>query len=169
MRYIWSIISGFFSLLSGMWITLKYMVRKPVTEIYPYKKKDMFPRFKGPTSFVVDEKTGDHRCIACDLCAKICPSSCIIIDKVRGEDKKFHLQGYKVDYSLCSLCSLCIEVCPTDALTHAKDYDIPAFSQSELIMDFLKPFKDSKTVPGHTAPVTSMTFGTSAAPEKTEK
>lgn len=141
-NYILKILSGFYSLLAGMWMTLKYMFKRPVTEVYPEKKKDMFTRFKGPTSFVVDQKTGDHRCIACDLCAKICPSLCIHIDKERGEDKKFHLVNYKVDYTLCSLCSLCIEVCPTDALTHAKDYELSTFSQSELIMDFLKPFKE---------------------------
>lgn len=141
MSYVSSVITGFWSLIAGMWITLKYMLgHKPVTEIYPKKKKEMFSRFKGPTSFVVDEKTGDHRCIACDLCVKICPSYCIYLTKERGEDKKFHLTSYKVDYTLCSLCSLCIEVCPTDALTHAKDYELPAFSQSDLIYDFLKPF-----------------------------
>ncbi|MBI1870839.1 MAG: NADH-quinone oxidoreductase subunit I [Chlamydiae bacterium] len=144
MSYISNVLSGFYSLLSGMRVTLKYMLRRPVTEVYPKKKKEMFPRFKGPTSFVVDEKTKDHRCIACDLCAKICPSLCIQIDKERGDDKKFHLVNYKVDYTLCSLCSLCIEVCPTDALTHAKDYELPAFSQSELIMDFLKPFREKQ-------------------------
>ncbi len=140
MSYITSIFSGFYSLLSGMWVTFKFMFHRPVTDLYPRKKKAMFPRFKGPTSFVVDEKTGDHRCISCDQCVKVCPSSCITLTKVRGEDKKFHLTDYKVDYSLCSLCSLCIEVCPTDALTHAKDYDIPTFSQADLIIDFLKPF-----------------------------
>ena len=140
MTYISNMLSGFYSLIAGMFVTLKYIFHRPVTELYPRKKKEMYPRFKGPTSFVVDEKTGDHRCISCDLCVKICPSYCIHLEKVRGEDKKFHLTEYKVDYTLCSLCSLCLEVCPTDALTHAKDYDIPSFSQKDLIIDFLKPF-----------------------------
>lgn len=144
MKYVTDVFTGFYSLIAGMWVTLKYMVRRPVTIPYPRTKRQMVPRFKGPTAFVVDEKTGDHRCIACDLCAKICPSNCIRVEKVRGEDKKFHLTGYTVDYTLCSLCSLCLEVCPTDALTHAKDYEIPVYSQGDLIMDFLKPFQEKQ-------------------------
>lgn len=144
MAYVSSILSGFYSLIAGMWVTLRYMVKRPVTDLYPRKKREMLPRFKGPTSFVVDEKTGDHRCIACDQCVKICPSKCIHLEKERGEDKKFHLTAYTVDYTLCSLCSLCIEVCPTDALNHAKDYELPAFSQRELVYDFLKPFKEKQ-------------------------
>lgn len=152
MSYITNIFTGFWSVLAGMVVTLKYMFRKPVTEVYPRVKKPMFPRFKGPTSFVVDEKTGDHRCISCELCVKICPSLCITLEKERGEDKKFHLKEYKVDYTLCSLCSLCIEVCPTDALTHAKDYEIPALSQSEMINDFLKPFREKQKTSQPVAP-----------------
>ena len=144
MNYIGSILSGFWSLVTGMALTWRYMFKKPVTELYPREKKQMFSRFKGPTAFVVDEKTGDHLCIACDQCAKVCPSMCIEIKKERGPDKKFKLTGYTVDYALCSLCSLCIEVCPTDALLHAKDYDIPTLSQADLITDFLKPFKDKQ-------------------------
>jgi NADH-quinone oxidoreductase subunit I len=114
--------------------------------IYP-KERIAIKRFKGPISFVVDDKTSDHKCIACNACIKVCPSRCMSLEaKKSAVDGKRVLTDFKVNYVLCSLCSLCIDVCPTDALKHADgDYDIATGSQKELIMDLLEPFEKQKT------------------------
>ena len=34
-------------LVSGMWLTLRYMFKRPVTVNYPYEKGPLSPRFRG--------------------------------------------------------------------------------------------------------------------------
>lgn len=145
-RYLTDVIEGFWSLLVGMAITIRYFFKKPVTVIYP-KERIRIHRFKGPISFVVDEKTNDHRCIACNACIKTCPSRCMSLETGKSAaDGKRVLTDFKVNYMLCSLCSLCIDVCPTDALKHAdEEYDMVATGQKELIMDLLEPFEKRGT------------------------
>ncbi len=145
-QYLTDIIEGAWSLLVGMSITMRYFFKKPVTVLYP-KERIPIKRFKGPIAFVVDEKTGDHKCISCNACIKVCPSRCMSLESGKSAvDGKRVLTDFKVNYILCSLCSLCIDVCPTDALKHADaEYDMVATEQEELIMDLLKPFEDRGT------------------------
>lgn len=161
-QYLKDLIEGAWSLVVGMSITIRYFFKKPVTVIYP-KERIPIKRFKGPINFVVDEKTKDHLCIACNACIKICPSRCMSLESQKSAiDGKRVLTDFKVNYMLCSLCSLCIDVCPTDALKHADgDYDIVSTGQKELIIDLLEPFEKRGTpltkipvvAPGQATPV----------------
>jgi formate hydrogenlyase subunit 6/NADH:ubiquinone oxidoreductase subunit I len=146
LRYIKDVFGGAWGLLQGMGITLSYFFKKPVTVIYP-KERIPMKRFKGPIAFVTDEKTGDHKCIACNACIKTCPSRCMSLEaKKSAVDGKRVLTDFKVNYMLCSLCSLCIDVCPTDALKHDDpNYDMVSLTQKELVMDLLQPFEEKGT------------------------
>ena len=145
-KYLAEIIKGFWSLLVGMGVTIRYFFKKPVTVIYP-KERIPMKRFKGPIAFVVSEKTGDHLCIACNACIKVCPSRCMSLETGKGAaDGKRVLTDFKVNYMLCSLCSLCIDICPTDALKHDDpNYDMVSLTQKELVMDLLEPFEKKGT------------------------
>ena len=146
LKYLTEIFSGATSLLVGMRVTLRHFFKKPVTVLYP-KERVVMKRFKGPIDFVKSEKTGDHLCIACNACIKICPSRCMsLAAKKSAVDGKRVLTDFKVNYMLCSLCSPCIEVCPTDALKHDDPrYDMVSLTQKDLVMDLLKPFRDAGT------------------------
>ena len=146
MGYFKELFTGAKSLLSGMGITLGYFFKKNVTVCYP-KERVTLTRFKGPISFVKSEKTGDHLCIACNACIKVCPSRCMsLVAKKSAVDAKRVLTDFKVNYMLCSLCSLCIDVCPTDALKHDDPrYDMVSLNQRDLVMDLLQPFREAGT------------------------
>ena len=173
-KYLTDIIEGAYSLLVGMSITIRYAFKKPVTVIYP-KERITMKRFKGPISFVVDEKTNDHRCIACNACIKTCPSRCMSLETGKSAvDGERVLTDFKVNYMLCSLCSLCIDVCPTDALRHDDpNYDMVSLTQRELLMDLLEPFEKRGTpltkipvvAPGQAAPTAAATKPLSTTPE----
>ncbi len=166
-KYFRGIIEGTISLLSGMAVTFRYFFKKPVTVIYP-KERIKMKRFKGPIAFVVDEKTGDHLCIACNACIKTCPSRCMSLQAGKSAvDGKRVLTDFKVNYMLCSLCSLCIDVCPTDALKHDDpNYDMISMTQKELVMDLLEPFEIRKT-PLTQIPVVDPTAKPTPAPGST--
>ena len=163
LKYFKEVFEGAWSLVVGMSITLRYLFKKPVTVIYP-KERIPMKRFKGPISFVVDDKSGDHKCIACNACIKTCPSRCMsLVAQKSAVDGKRVLTDFKVNYMLCSLCSLCIDVCPTDALRHDDpNYDMVTLTQKELHMDLLKPFRDKKT------PLTQIPVVDPAAPKPAE-
>ena len=160
-KYLKDVFEGAWSLVVGLKVTIRYAFKKPVTVIYP-KERILMKRFKGPIAFVVDKKSKDHRCIACNACIKTCPSRCMSLEAQKSAiDGKRVLTDFKVNYMLCSLCSLCIDVCPTDALKHDDpNYDMVSLTQKELIMDLLEPFKKRSTpltkipvlAPGQTAP-----------------
>ena len=146
MSYFRGLFEGLWSLLTGMAITIRYFFKKPVTVLYP-KERIPMKRFKGPIAFTSDEKSGDHKCISCNACIKVCPSRCMsLVSKKSAVDGKRILTDFKVNYMLCSLCSLCIDVCPTDALKHDDPrYDMVSLTQRDLIMDLLQPFEEKKT------------------------
>ncbi len=137
-NYIRLIVEGAWSLLVGLKVTGKYMVRRAATEPYPFRKLAIPQRLKGPIVFVKDPETGKHRCIACKACERICPALCIRVEGEKGPDGKRRATVYTQDNGLCCLCSFCIEVCPTDALEHSRDYEWTSTAREGLMRDFIE-------------------------------
>ncbi len=50
----------------------------------------------------------DEKCIACGICARICP-----VDAITGEPKK---KPYNIHQDVCIKCGACIPKCPVDAI-----------------------------------------------------
>jgi formate hydrogenlyase subunit 6/NADH:ubiquinone oxidoreductase subunit I len=64
MSYFKEIAVGFWSLLAGMAVTIRYFVKPIVTVQYPREKIQMSPRYRGYPQFIIDPETQTHRCIA---------------------------------------------------------------------------------------------------------
>lgn len=90
MTYFKEIATGFWSLLAGMAVTIRYFVKPVVTVQYPRQKIQMSPRYRGYPQFILDPDTQTHRCIACEMCSRICPSQLITVEgaKFPGEKQK---------------------------------------------------------------------------------
>ena len=78
-KYLKDILEGFWSLVVGMNITMRYAFKKPVTVIYP-KERIPMKRFKGPIAFVIDKKNDDH------LCIDVCPT-----DALKHDDPNYDM------------------------------------------------------------------------------
>ncbi len=142
MAYFKDLFTGFWSLILGMSVTFRYMLKKPVTVHFPFEEVST-PHFKGPIAFTTDEADGSHKCIACNACIKACPSRCMSLEIEKNPEGKRILTDFKVDHMLCSLCSICIDVCPTDALMHdSKNYHQAAVVRKEMVNDLIKPFRE---------------------------
>lgn len=145
MRYFTDILSGLWTLLTGMGVTIRNMFRRPVTEQYPHQKPELSPTFRSAINLIRFEETNTHDCIACMQCVRICPSFCIHIDGTRYEGVKGkRAEKFDMDYALCSLCGLCIDVCPTDTLGYSKVYDVVGYKRDGFVFDLLDGFREDE-------------------------
>jgi formate hydrogenlyase subunit 6/NADH:ubiquinone oxidoreductase subunit I len=143
MRLIIDIIKGAYSLLAGMWVTIKAFFSPVVTVQYPRQVIDITPRFRGHTKLVADEENPSRtRCFVCGTCARVCPSSCIKAvegERPEGEKKKV-ATSYILDFTTCSQCGLCVEICPVGALAFSADYNPVGFGREDFCWDLVKEF-----------------------------
>jgi NADH-quinone oxidoreductase subunit I len=85
-------------------------------------------------------------CIVCDLCAKICPVDCIIIDSIKateaigqtsdGTTKRIYAAKFDIDMAKCMYCGLCTIVCPTECIIMTNQYDKSVFELKDLTYEF---------------------------------
>lgn len=130
--------SGIASLLKGMSVTGKEFVTPKITEEYP-DNRDNLPvadRFRAILTLKYDDQ-GNHKCIACGTCERVCPNGTIkldinTIDTWDGRKKK-KLNKYIYDLGSCTFCQLCVTNCPTDALEFSNDFEQAVFTRSKLV------------------------------------
>lgn len=136
--YFKEILEGFWSLLAGMAVTIRYFTKPIVTVQYPREKIEMSPRYRGYPQLLIDPETQTHRCIACEMCSRICPSQLISVEgaKFPGEKQKRSTK-YVHEHYYCSLCGLCVEVCPTTALEFSAEYRLAGYHREDAIIDHL--------------------------------
>jgi NADH-quinone oxidoreductase chain I len=147
------------SALQGMAVTIKHLVRKPVTQQYPDERWVMPERFRG---FVHNNII---RCNACMGCAKACPVSCIYIE-TEGKGKDRYMTRYAVDFNKCIWCGLCTDPCPTNAVTMSHDYDHSLYDRRSLVYEFVPP---DKPVPCHKEKRLEMGYYVEEKPAKPAK
>lgn len=129
-----NLISGFVSLLQGMGVTLRTMLRPVTTVQYPDQKLTMSPRWRGVLSLEVS------KCTACGACVRSCPAKLLDVVSHMEEDKETGKKKRKLDEFLwfndgCAHCDLCSSACPTEALAFHHDYEIASFKRESLLVD----------------------------------
>ena len=119
-------------LVSGLWLTLKYLCRRKVTLNYPYEKGPLGPRFRGEHA-LRRYPNGEERCIACKLCEAVCPAQAITIEAEPREDGSRRTTRYDIDMTKCIYCGFCQEACPVDAIVEGPNYEFATESHEELL------------------------------------
>jgi NADH-quinone oxidoreductase subunit I len=151
--YIGDIVSGAKSLLIGMGVTIRYMVKPVTTCQYPRETISMTPNFRGHIELVPVEG-GSNKCIVCGTCERMCPSQLITLEgekvaappPAEGEKPKppkKKLNKYVIDYTKCSLCGICVESCPVDAIRFSSNYNLAGFTREEFHIDLLARVKEA--------------------------
>ena len=108
--------------------------RRRATILYPEVKPYIPPRFRGRIVLTRDPD-GEERCVACNLCAVVCPTRCIELTG-HGKGKERRAATFFIDHNLCMYCNLCVEVCPFDAITMWTRIDeLSAYTRSGLVYD----------------------------------
>jgi NADH-quinone oxidoreductase chain I len=146
--YFKEILVGFWSLLAGMSVTIRYFFRPIVTVQYPREKLIMTPRYRGPIELILDPETGTHTCIACEMCSRICPSQLITVKGLKVDKKKKLPWEYVIEYQYCSLCGLCLDSCPTSALQWSNEYRMAGFTREDSVINVLTRFQHQQRMAG---------------------
>ena len=111
----------------GFTITLSHANRLPVTIQYPYEKIISSERFRGRIHFEFD------KCIACEVCVRVCPIDLPLVDwKFEKDIKRKQLLNYSIDFGVCIFCGNCVEYCPTNCLSMTEEYELSTYDRHEL-------------------------------------
>ena len=118
-----SIVDDIQGIIGGFGVTLRHMLRKPVTIQYPEEKRTPYPRFRARIVLTRDPDGGE-RCVACYLCSAACPVDCISMQAAERENGRRYAAWFRINFSRCIFCGLCAEACPTMAIQMTPDYEI---------------------------------------------
>jgi NADH-quinone oxidoreductase chain I len=116
-------------LAKGLRVTIKHMLRHPVTTQYPEQKLVTSRRVRG-NELIWDNK----KCTGCATCAKTCPQGAIqIVTSLNLEENKYRVEKMEVDTGYCIQCGLCVEACPYEALFMGYAYERAQYRRGDLV------------------------------------
>ena len=121
--------------MRGMLITLKHLVRPPITVDYPETERNVPQRAR--TNLLWFEE----RCTGCSTCAQACPDGCILVQTSPREDGSLNIDRYEIDFRICMYCGLCTEACPYQAIQSGGRYD-------DAVYVFESMYRDRDTLTG---------------------
>jgi NADH-quinone oxidoreductase subunit I len=124
------------AIAQGLVTTIRHAFQKPVTEQYPEERPQLPLNYRGVHRLNRDEQ-GRVKCVACMLCATVCPAHCIDIigDETPWADRDKYPTKFEIDELRCIYCGMCEEACPVDAIELTSIFDLTGLSRKEMIFD----------------------------------
>ena len=127
------ITSGVFLRNMGRWVTGR---KGALTTYYPEETRADYSPINRGKHVLTQRPDGTPQCIACNMCATVCPAKVIEIeagfDPADAAHPKFPVR-FEIDYSRCVFCGLCVEACPEDAIRMAKEVpSLPSGNRHEM-------------------------------------
>jgi NADH-quinone oxidoreductase subunit I len=131
MMNLWRDIKG---TVQPFWVTLRNMLRTPVTIEYPEERRTVSPRCRARIILTRDPQ-GEERCVACYLCSAACPVDCISMQSSEDSDGRRYAAWFRINFSRCIFCGLCAEACPTLAIQMSGDYEMGSRDLLKLVAE----------------------------------
>jgi formate hydrogenlyase subunit 6/NADH:ubiquinone oxidoreductase subunit I len=112
-----------------MAITIKHLLRHPITTQYPEQRLVPSKRTRG-NELIWDSA----KCLVCTACAKTCPQGAIkMVTSPDPTGSKSVMTKIEIDFGYCISCGLCVESCPYNALHMGYSYERSKYRRQELV------------------------------------
>ncbi|MFX7784604.1 hypothetical protein ABTJ92_20495, partial [Acinetobacter baumannii] len=72
-------IDGLYQVFRGLSTVFGHTYKEPITLHYPDVTPTLPATFRGRLALTVNPETGEHLCISCRQCERVCPDKCIEI------------------------------------------------------------------------------------------
>ena len=136
----------FFEIVRGLSVTGRVFTRNmwrwmtgrkgALTTYYPEQRRSDYARGNRAKHILTQRPDGSPQCIACNMCATVCPAKVIEIEAGFNPDDAAHPKfplRFEIDYSRCVFCGLCVEACPEDAIRMVKEVpDLPGGDRHDM-------------------------------------
>jgi NADH-quinone oxidoreductase chain I len=132
---------GVYPILLGLGLTFKNMLQtwfggRAATVQFPEQKRKTSTRYRG-IHILTQRMDGTPKCVACYMCATVCPAECIYIEA--GERPEKDIEKYptrfEIDLLRCVYCGFCVDACPEEAIVMSRENDLVGTTRAELIID----------------------------------
>lgn len=111
-----AITGGVFLRNLGRWATGR---KGALTTYYPEEMRPDYAAGNRGKHVLTQRPDGRPQCIACAMCATVCPARVIEIEPAFDASDAAHPRypaRFVIDYARCVFCGLCVEACPEDAI-----------------------------------------------------
>jgi NADH-quinone oxidoreductase subunit I len=133
-----AITGGVFLRNMGKWMTGR---KGALTTYYPEERRADYAQGNRGKHVLTTraDRPGEPQCIACNMCATVCPAKVIEIeagfDATDAAHPKYPVR-FLIDYSRCVFCGLCVEACPEDAIRMVPEVpDFPGHDRHRMWID----------------------------------
>jgi len=137
-------------IVKGMVLTMRQMFRPKFTRQYPEEQWNPPSSFRGRPVLVTEE--GTERCVACGLCARVCPA--LAIEVQAGEtplSKERYPERFEINMLRCIFCGFCEEACPEEAIVMSDEYELVFRHPEDAIFEKDKLLMSSDRLAGRLA------------------
>jgi NADH-quinone oxidoreductase subunit I len=133
--------AGILPILRGHWVTLTAFFKSlflggAATLQYPEQKRQVSDRYRG-IHILTEREDGSPKCVACFMCATVCPAECIYIESGERPEKTIekYPTRFEIDLLRCVYCGFCVDACPEEAIIMSRENNLVATSREELLID----------------------------------
>lgn len=115
----------------GNFTTNVFKKDRPTIE-YPEEKREYSERVRG-VHILTKRDDGGTKCVACYLCATICPAQCITIVAQEHPDDSIEKrpESFEIDMLRCVFCGYCVDACPEEAIIMSDEIECSFYSYDD--------------------------------------
>ena len=106
---------------------------RPRRSSTPSRSAPVSGRYRG-IHILTEREDGTPKCVACYMCATVCPAECIYIESGERPEKTIekYPTRFEIDLLRCVYCGFCVDACPEEAIIMSRENDLVGTTRAEL-------------------------------------